>query len=193
MTLLEKITREIPNARVEPAELHGHPAWRITLARADSTDGGTFEALVYKEAARVQIRHLDAYKEARYAIAVLQGHPPRSGPSDARGKGRLARDRSLQGALGIHAGGAHGSGSGDRTERGHLFDLPSGGGEVRTPRQAPHGAVTKVIAICGVCGTWTLLRRSSLNAGWFFCPVCGKRSKAARCIKTNIDDPGDSK
>jgi hypothetical protein len=79
MTALEKITRELEGARVEPAELNGRPAWRITLAGVDSRDGGTFEALVYKEAARVQIRHLDAYKEARYAIAVLQGHPPVAG------------------------------------------------------------------------------------------------------------------
>jgi hypothetical protein len=72
MTLLEKITREIPNARVEPAELNGRPAWRITIAPADLNDGGTFEALVYKDAASVQIRHLDAYHAARFAAEALK-------------------------------------------------------------------------------------------------------------------------
>ncbi len=71
MTLLEKITRELPGSRVEPAELNGRPAWRITLAGADLTDGGTFEAFVYQEAARVQIRHLDAYHEAKHAVKAL--------------------------------------------------------------------------------------------------------------------------
>jgi hypothetical protein len=86
MTLLEKITRELPNARVEPAELNGRPAWKITLARADSSDGGTFEALVYQEAARVQIRHLDAFRAAKVAVETLRGRPilPRSRPTSAQ-------------------------------------------------------------------------------------------------------------
>ncbi len=71
MTLLEKITRELKGARVEPAELNGRAAWGITIAAADSADGGTFEALVYQEVARVQIRHLDAYHEAKRAVKAL--------------------------------------------------------------------------------------------------------------------------
>jgi len=81
MTLLEKITRELPGARVEPAKLNGRPAWRITIAPADSTDGGTFEALVYREAARVQVRHLNAYVEAKYAVKALTSPGDRS-PQD---------------------------------------------------------------------------------------------------------------
>jgi len=67
MTLLEKIKRELPGAKVEPAELNGHAAWRITVEGA-----GRFEALVYQDAASVQIRHLGAYQEARRAAPMVK-------------------------------------------------------------------------------------------------------------------------
>jgi hypothetical protein len=80
MTILERITSSPAwrGATVEAAELNGRPAWKLTLVDLHSS-GRFATALAYKEAARVQIRHLDAYKEARYAVAALQGHPPVAG------------------------------------------------------------------------------------------------------------------
>lgn len=65
MTLQEKIMRELgPEAKIEPAELNGREAIRVT-----HSEGAVF--VIYAEAARVQIRHLDAYREACDARRVL--------------------------------------------------------------------------------------------------------------------------
>ncbi|TAK97563.1 MAG: hypothetical protein EPO08_21105 [Rhodospirillaceae bacterium] len=73
MTLLEKITKELKGSRVEPAELNGRPAWRITIPDPTMADNeGSFEAFVYKDAASVQIRHLACYQAAREAARDLR-------------------------------------------------------------------------------------------------------------------------
>lgn len=68
MTILERITSSPAwkGARVEAAELNGRPAWRIFHPSSGAV------ALVYQEAARVQVRHWNAYDTAIRAVEGLK-------------------------------------------------------------------------------------------------------------------------